>query len=50
MAGAPGQIIILNGTLRSGKSSIAATIQERFSGVWMNIGVDCPSLRPGLKP
>jgi chloramphenicol 3-O phosphotransferase len=37
---APGQIIILNGTPRSGKSSIAAAIQQTFDGVWMNVGVD----------
>ncbi|MEQ4208936.1 chloramphenicol phosphotransferase [Actinopolymorpha sp. B9G3] len=37
---APGTIVILNGTPRSGKSSIAAAIQERFAGVWMNLGVD----------
>jgi len=36
----PGQIIILNGAPRSGKSSIAAAIQETFDGVWMNLGVD----------
>lgn len=36
----PGQIIILNGTPRSGKSSIVAVIQETFAGVWMNLGVD----------
>jgi len=36
----PGQIIILNGAPRSGKSSIAAAIQETFEGVWMNLGVD----------
>jgi chloramphenicol 3-O phosphotransferase len=36
----PGQIIILNGTPRSGKSSIAAAIQSTFDGVWMNLGVD----------
>lgn len=36
----PGQIIILNGAPRSGKSSIAAAIQEAFDGVWMNLGVD----------
>jgi chloramphenicol 3-O phosphotransferase len=35
-----GQIVILNGTPRSGKSSIAAVIQSRFAGVWMNLGVD----------
>ncbi|MDQ3328425.1 MAG: chloramphenicol phosphotransferase, partial [Chloroflexota bacterium] len=35
-----GQIIILNGTPRSGKSSIATVIQNTFEGVWMNLGVD----------
>ncbi|HEV2504121.1 MAG TPA: chloramphenicol phosphotransferase [Mesorhizobium sp.] len=35
-----GQIIILNGAPRSGKSSIARAIQEAFDGVWMNLGVD----------
>lgn len=35
-----GQIVILNGPPRSGKSSIARAIQDRFDGVWMNIGVD----------
>lgn len=37
---AHGQIIILNGAPRSGKSSIAALIQDTFDGVWMNLGVD----------
>src|SRR3954469_19628739 len=37
---ANGQIVILNGTPRSGKSSIAGVIQETFDGVWMNLGVD----------
>ena len=37
---APGQIVILNGAPRSGKSSIADVIQETFDGVWMNLGVD----------
>jgi chloramphenicol 3-O phosphotransferase len=35
-----GQIVILNGPPRSGKSSIAVAIQSRFDGVWMNLGVD----------
>jgi chloramphenicol 3-O phosphotransferase len=35
-----GQIVILNGTPRSGKSSIVAVIQETFDGPWMNLGVD----------
>ena len=34
-----GQIIILNGVPRSGKSSIAAAVQEQFAGVWVNLGV-----------
>ena len=50
----PGQIVILNGAPRSGKSSVAAAIQETFDGVWMNLGVDVallmtpPRYRPGL--
>jgi chloramphenicol 3-O phosphotransferase len=35
-----GQIVILNGAPRSGKSSIATAIQSSFPGVWMNLGVD----------
>jgi chloramphenicol 3-O phosphotransferase len=51
----PGQIVILNGAPRSGKSSIVAVIQETFDGVWMNLGVDVfnqsitpPRYRPGI--
>lgn len=51
----PGQIVILNGAPRSGKSSIAAAIQESFDGPWMNLGVDAyvnavtpPRYRPGM--
>ena len=51
----PGQIIILNGAPRSGKSSIAKVVQETFDGVWMNLGVDAYILeitpakfRPGI--
>ena len=36
----PGQIVILNGAPRSGKSSIVAVIQATFDGPWMNLGVD----------
>lgn len=36
----PGQIVILNGAPRSGKSSIVAVIQETFDGPWLNLGVD----------
>jgi chloramphenicol 3-O phosphotransferase len=39
-AAAPGRIVVLNGVPRSGKSSIAAVIQETFAGVWVNLGVD----------
>ncbi len=53
-----GQIVILNGTPRSGKSSITAVIQDTFAGVWMNLGVDrCKPMTPdryqpgiGLRP
>jgi len=47
--------VILNGVPRSGKSSIAAVIQETFDGPWMNLGVDTfglsvtpPRYRPGV--
>lgn len=36
----PGQIVILNGAPRAGKSSIVGIIQDTFDGVWMNLGVD----------
>ncbi len=36
----PGQIVVLNGAPRSGKSSIVTVIQDTFEGVWMNLGVD----------
>jgi chloramphenicol 3-O phosphotransferase len=39
-AGPAGQIVILNGAPRSGKSAIAVVIQQAFDGVWMNLGVD----------
>lgn len=35
-----GKIILLNGTPRSGKSSIVKEIQKTFDGIWMNLGVD----------
>lgn len=35
-----GQIVVLNGAPRSGKSSIVAAIQDNFDGIWMNLGVD----------
>lgn len=39
-AAEPGQIIILNGAPRAGKSSIAKEILDTFTGVWINLGVD----------
>jgi len=50
----PGQIVILNGVPRSGKSSIARALQERGPGVWVNLGVDASTsalperFRPGI--
>lgn len=49
-----GQIVILNGPSRSGKTSIASAMQHRFRDPWMNLGMDChitatPSAyRPGV--
>lgn len=54
-----GQIIILNGAPRAGKSTIAKAIQQSFTGIWVNLGVDLyvrnivpENLRPaiGLRP
>ena len=49
-----GQVIILNGAPRSGKSSIARVIMDTFEGLWINLGVDgfmrytSQRLRPGI--
>jgi chloramphenicol 3-O phosphotransferase len=49
-----GQIIILNGAPRSGKSSIVRAMQQSFDGVWVNLGVDAQiaslpeRFRPGI--
>lgn len=49
-----GQIVILNGPSRAGKTSIATAIQQRFDGVWMGLGMDLhikatpPAYRPGV--
>ncbi|MBL4808138.1 MAG: phosphotransferase [Rhodobacteraceae bacterium] len=49
-----GQIVILNGAPRSGKSSIATEILGNFVGNWVSLGVDNTmqampdSLRPGI--
>jgi chloramphenicol 3-O phosphotransferase len=46
--------VILNGAPRSGKSSIAAAIQNELDGVWINLGVDVARtttpgrLQPGI--
>jgi chloramphenicol 3-O phosphotransferase len=40
VAADPGQIVVLNGAPRAGKSTLAAAIQETFDGVWMHFGVD----------
>lgn len=47
-----GRIVILNGAPRSGKSSIAAAMQESLPGTWINLGVDAQnrSLPPALLP
>ena len=53
-ATAPGQIVILNGAPRSGKTSIVRAIQETLDGLWMNVGVDAarmmtpPRAQPGI--
>jgi chloramphenicol 3-O phosphotransferase len=36
----PGQIVVLNGAPRSGKSSIVDAVQSTFDGLWVNLGVD----------
>lgn len=47
-----GRIVILNGTPRSGKSSLARAIQADVPGTWLNLGVDglIASLPPQLMP
>jgi chloramphenicol 3-O phosphotransferase len=51
---AHGQIVVVNGAPRSGKSSIVRAIQETFDGLWMNVGVDVartttpPRAQPGI--
>jgi chloramphenicol 3-O phosphotransferase len=49
-----GDVVVLNGAPRSGKSSIAAAMQDTFGGLWLNLGVDAFSevtpvrSRPGI--
>jgi chloramphenicol 3-O phosphotransferase len=51
---APGTIVVLNGAPRSGKSSIAAALQELSDASWLVFGVDAMAavtpaqLRPGI--
>ena len=47
-----GRIVILNGTPRSGKSSIAKAMQQSLPGPWINLGVDAQnaSLPQALLP
>jgi chloramphenicol 3-O phosphotransferase len=53
-AASPGTIVVLNGTPRSGKSSIAAALQGSSGALWLNLGVDAFALvtpeqfRPGI--
>lgn len=53
-SGSLGQVVILNGVPRSGKTSIAQALQRRAPGVWVNVGVDASTstlpehLRPGI--
>jgi chloramphenicol 3-O phosphotransferase len=48
----PGQIVVLNGAPRSGKTSICHAIQEAGPGLWVNLGVDSSrrSLPERLQP
>jgi chloramphenicol 3-O phosphotransferase len=49
-----GTVVVLNGTPRSGKSTLARAIQESSDGIWINLGVDVfadmvpEALRPGI--
>jgi chloramphenicol 3-O phosphotransferase len=51
---APGIIVVLNGAPRSGKSSVAAALQDSSDTLWLNLGVDAFSAvtpaarRPGV--
>jgi chloramphenicol 3-O phosphotransferase len=47
-----GQVVVLNGVPRSGKTSIARAMQERAEAAWLNLGVDAAArwLPDGLRP
>ena len=50
----PGTVVVLNGTPRSGKSTVARALQRSSDGIWINLGVDVfadvipEALRPGI--
>jgi len=52
--GTPGQIVVLNGAPRSGKTSVARAVQDTIDGNWVNLGVDASRawtparLQPGV--
>ena len=49
-----GTVVVLNGTPRSGKSTVARALQRSSDGIWINLGVDVfadvipEGLRPGI--
>ena len=49
-----GTVVVLNGTPRSGKSTVARALQQSSDGIWINLGVDVfadvipEGLRPGI--
>jgi chloramphenicol 3-O-phosphotransferase len=50
----PARVVVLNGTPRAGKSSIAAALQDDPDEAWIGLGVDVarattpPRLQPGI--
>jgi chloramphenicol 3-O phosphotransferase len=50
----PGTIVVLNGTPRSGKSTLASALQRSSDSLWLGLGVDAfalatpAHLRPGI--
>jgi chloramphenicol 3-O phosphotransferase len=52
--GLPGQVVVLNGAPRSGKTTIARAMQDELDGQWVNLGVDVSQratprrLQPGI--
>jgi chloramphenicol 3-O phosphotransferase len=35
-----GQVVVLNGVSRAGKSNLTAALQDSLPGVWMHLGMD----------